>query len=65
MGVMNKKYLTNIWLILSAFGIMFAVLSWIQDSNIINPNILHGSNKGWIALVTGSLLYRYVAKEMG
>ncbi len=62
---MNKKLLTNIWLILSAFGIMFAVLSWIQDSNIINPNILYGSNKGWVALVTGSLLYRCVAKKMG
>jgi len=61
---MNKRILTNIWLMLSGFGIMFAVLSWIQDSQIINPNILYGSYKGFIAVVTGLILYRYVAKEM-
>jgi len=61
---MNKRILTNIWLMLSGFGIMFAVLSWIQDSQIINPNILDGSYKGFIAVITGLILYKYVAKEM-
>jgi len=61
---MNRKILTNIWLMLSGFGIMFAVLSWVQDSSIINPHILDGSLKGFIAALTGLLLYKYVAKKM-
>ena len=59
-----KKKLTTIWLILSAFGIMFAVLSWIQESEIINPNILSGYKKGFIALFSGLILYYGVAKKM-
>ena len=62
---MNKETLRNIWLMLLGFVIMFTVLSWIQESQIINPIILKGSLKGFIALTTGGILYRYVAKKMG
>ena len=30
---MNKK--KELWLLISAFGIMFAVLSWLQESAIL------------------------------
>ena len=59
---MQKKYLI-IWLLLSSFGIMFAVLSWIQDSNVILDSILHGYRKGVWAVITGILLYKVVAKK--
>tara|TARA_B100001758_G_C17987895_1_gene391604 strand:+ start:193 stop:372 length:180 start_codon:yes stop_codon:yes gene_type:complete len=57
-----KNY-TRIWLFLSSFGIMFAVFSWIQDSNIISQYIISGYKKGLFALITGILLYKYVAKK--
>jgi hypothetical protein len=60
---MQKKYL-KIWLILSSFGIMFAILSWVQESNIIDPNILISYKKGVLAIITGLFLYKYVAKRI-
>ena len=56
-----KKNITSIWLILSSFGIMFAVLSWIQES--VNTNIMLGYRKGVAALITGFLLYHFLAKK--
>ena len=44
-----------IWFYLSSFGIMFAVLSWLQESGIIPTDI--GFLKGFAALVTGTILY--------
>ena len=44
-----------IWLFLSSFGIMFAVLSWMQESGVISTEI--GALKGVAALVTGTILY--------
>ena len=44
-----------IWFYLSSFGIMFAVLSWLQESDIIPTDI--GFLKGFAALVTGAILY--------
>ena len=60
---MKKTYL-KIWLVLSSFGIMFAILSWVQESNIINPNILINHKKGVLAIITGLILYKYVAKKI-
>ena len=57
-----KQRLTMIWLILSSFGIMFAILSWVQDSGIFTP-ILEGSRKGFMALITGFILYYLVASK--
>ena len=56
------KKSTALWLFLSSFGIMFAVMSWIQDSGI-DGGILQGPNKGFAALLTGALLYHYLAKN--
>jgi len=47
----------EIWLFLSSFGIMFAIISWIQESNIIPETITLGPLKGWIALLFGIILY--------
>ena len=44
-----------IWLYLSSFGIMFAILSWLQESGIMPTDI--GALKGFAALVTGTILY--------
>jgi len=61
---MNKKILTTIWLLLSAFGIMFAVLSWAQESCLIPSSDILGGFKGVLAILTGIPLYWYVAKNM-
>lgn len=58
---MNKKKVTLIWLILSSFGIMFAVLSWIQES--ISNDIFSGYQKGVLAVITGIVLYYFIAKK--
>ena len=58
-----KQRLTILWLILSSFGIMFAVLSWVQDSGFFTP-ILEGSRKGFMALITGFILYYLVARKI-
>ena len=50
---MNIK--KEIWLLISGFGIMFAVLSWLQESQILVLEA--GSIKGFLALITGILLY--------
>ena len=44
-----------IWLFLSSFGIMFAVLSWIQESGLLPSDL--GSGKGFLAIVFGAILY--------
>ena len=43
----------TIWLLLSTFGIMFALLSWFQESGIISADI--GSLKGILALFAGTV----------
>ena len=57
----NKK---EIWLFISAFGIMFAVLSWLQESQIIPDADTLGALKGFIALISGFLLYFFVRKSL-
>jgi len=52
----------ELWLLLSGFGIMFAILSWLQDSGVL---FLEPSpTKGMVALVTGSILYLLIAKKI-
>jgi len=53
----------ELWLFISAFGIMFAVLSWLQESNIILLNQT-SSLKGFCALLTGSILYIAFRKNL-
>ena len=50
-----------IWLTASSFGIMFAILSWLQESRII-PNDI-GSLKGFLAVLFGTLLYFFVPRK--
>jgi hypothetical protein len=54
-----KKF---IWLYLSAFGIMFAILSWCQESGLLSKDI--GFGKGFLALLAGSALYYLVGKKI-
>ena len=52
----------ELWLLLSGFGIMFAISSWLQDSGIIFP--VQNSAKGIFSLISGSILYLIIAKKM-
>ncbi|MFL2573448.1 MAG: hypothetical protein ACJ0P8_03290 [Flavobacteriales bacterium] len=57
---MNIK--KEIWLLISGFGIMFAVLSWIQESQLLLLET--GSLKGFIAVITGFILYLIFRKSL-
>ena len=57
---MNIK--KEIWLLISGFGIMFAVFSWLQESQILVLEA--GSLKGFLALITGILLYLFFRKSL-
>ena len=61
---MKQKIQKEIWLFISAFGIMFAVLSWMQESNIIANVVELGSFKGIFALITGFILYVCFRKNL-
>tara|TARA_B100000575_G_scaffold164840_1_gene131707 strand:- start:13944 stop:14129 length:186 start_codon:yes stop_codon:yes gene_type:complete len=61
---MKKKIQKETWLFISAFGIMFAVLSWMQESNIIDNVVELGSLKGFFALITGFVLYICFRKNL-
>tara|TARA_B100001750_G_scaffold107181_1_gene84722 strand:+ start:1172 stop:1351 length:180 start_codon:yes stop_codon:yes gene_type:complete len=50
------------WLLLSSFGIMFAILSWLQESNLIPSDL--GFYKGLFALILGLLLFFTVPNRM-
>lgn len=56
------KRLKNFWLLLSSFGIMFAILSWLQESNIVSYDL--GFYKGLIALILGIILFFIVPNRM-
>ncbi len=56
------KKLKTSWLLLSSFGIMFAILSWFQESNIISDDL--GFYKGLIALILGIILFFIVPNRM-
>jgi Flp pilus assembly protein protease CpaA len=52
-----------IWLLSSSFGIMFAFLSWLQESNLIANDL--GFYKGLFALILGLVLFFAVPSRMG
>ena len=58
------KHKKEIWLFISAFGIMFAVMSWLQEAQIIPDVNSLGHLKGYIALITGLLLYFFFRKSL-
>ena len=57
---MNFK--KEIWLLISGFGIMFAVFSWLQESQILILEL--GPTKGFLALFSGILLYLLFRKSL-
>ena len=57
----NKK---EIWLFISAFGIMFAILSWFQEAQIIPDANTLGALKGVFAVITGFLLFLFFRKSL-
>ncbi len=60
----RREKLLVFWLLASAFGIMFAVLSWAQEAGILPPADELGAWKGVMAAATGLILYWLVAKEI-
>tara|TARA_B100001758_G_C18203369_1_gene501042 strand:- start:555 stop:734 length:180 start_codon:yes stop_codon:yes gene_type:complete len=52
----------EIWLLISGFGIMFAVFSWLQESSLLSSDL--GSLKGFYALITGIVLYLFFRKSL-
>mgnify|MGYP001196431103 FL=1 len=59
---MRKNVKKEIWLLISGFGIMFAVFSWLQESDIISRDLSY--LKGIYALITGILLYLFFRKSL-
>tara|TARA_B100000470_G_scaffold137803_1_gene106839 strand:+ start:334 stop:510 length:177 start_codon:yes stop_codon:yes gene_type:complete len=51
-----------IWLLLSSFGIMFAILSWFQESGLLDNEL--GAKKGLLAVLFGILLYIFIPSKM-
>ena len=60
----QRQRLLVIWLVASAFGIMFAVLAWMQESGIWPPAAELGAWKGLLAVLTGLVLYWIVARNI-
>ena len=60
----RRERLLIFWLLASAFGIMFAALSWAQEAGLLPPADELGAWKGAMALATGLLLYWLVAKDI-
>ena len=59
---MKTNFKKEFWLLLSGFGIMFAVLSWFQESKIMPSDL--GSLKGFYALLSGLILYLSFRKSL-
>ena len=51
-----------IWLLLSSFGIMFAVFSWLQESGFLPSDM--GSAKGFLAVIFGLILYFFIPSKI-
>ena len=54
----------EIWLLISGFGIMFAVFSWLQEAKIIGSSEEIGYLKGVYALISGLFLYVLFRKDL-
>ena len=57
---MKKK----LWLLLSSFGIMFAIFSWMQESNLIAGVDTLKWQKGIYSLLAGFILYYFIANRV-
>ena len=52
----------TMWLSLSSFGIMFAILSWFQEGGLLPSEM--GWGKGVLACVLGAALYICLPRTM-
>ena len=52
---MKKEQIRRIWIFISAYGIVFAFLSWFHEAVLSGNTILW---KGPLALLLGFILYR-------
>ena len=59
---MKQNVKKEIWLLISAFGIMFAVLSWGQEASILSTELAW--KKGFYALITGFILFLFFRKHL-
>ena len=59
-----REKLLEFWFFISAFGIMFAVLSWLQEATLIPATEEMKAWNGVLAVVTGAALYWSVARNM-
>tara|TARA_B100000214_G_C23681536_1_gene496579 strand:- start:45 stop:275 length:231 start_codon:yes stop_codon:yes gene_type:complete len=64
MDTEKQEKLLAFWLFISAFGIMFAVISWLQEIALFPPSSEIGFWKGFSAVVSGTLLYILVARNI-
>jgi hypothetical protein len=60
----GRENLLAFWLFISSFGIMFAVLSWMQEGGALPPASELGAWKGMLAVATGAVLYWIVARNI-
>jgi len=54
--------LKSSWLLLSSFEIMFAILSWLQESEFLSNDL--GFYKDLIALILGIILFFLILNSM-
>ena len=59
---MSSEIKKKIWLVSSAFGIMFAILSWIQESFQITTDYPY--IKGFMSLIIGIMIYHFFKKSL-
>ena len=52
---------TKLWFIISCFGIMFAILSWVQEMGLLFTE--PGWHKGAVAVLSGLILYFFIFWE--
>ena len=52
---MKNKLKKIIWLYISSFGIMFAILSWFQEAGVLSDS--DGWWKGGLAAISGLVLF--------
>ncbi|MDG1540723.1 MAG: hypothetical protein P8Q46_04145 [Candidatus Thalassarchaeaceae archaeon] len=60
----TRERLFVLWLVLSAFGIMFVVLPWAQEAGLLPSSSEMGAMKEPLALLSGLALYGLVAHNM-
>jgi hypothetical protein len=53
----------HVWLYISSFGVMFAVLSWFQESGVLASATDLEWKKGLLAAVLGIPVYFFIALQ--